>query len=75
MQITLSLDDDVDEIVKDYAAVKNLDFSGAVSDLVRKSIEAPLSVRLVNGICVIDLPAGSPVINSERVRELLDKEF
>jgi hypothetical protein len=74
MKITLSLDDDVIRIIKDYAAVKNLRVGKAVSDLVRKGIEAPLDVRLVNGICVVELPADSPVITAERVKQLLDEE-
>ena len=75
MRTTLSLDDDVVEIVKDYAAVKNLSLGAAVSDLVRKGIEAPLRVRLVNGLYVADLPPDSPVVTAERVKELMDEEF
>jgi hypothetical protein len=75
MRTTLSLDDDVVEIAKDYAAVKNLSLGAAVSDLVRKGIEAPLRVRLVNGLYVADLPPGSPVVTAERVKELMDEEF
>jgi hypothetical protein len=30
---------------------------------------------MVNGIAVFDLPADSPRISSERVKELLDDEF
>lgn len=75
MRTTLSLDDDVVEIAKDYAAVKNLSLGAAVSDLVRKGIEAPLPVRLVNGLYVADLPPDSPVVTAERVKELMDEEF
>lgn len=75
MRTTLSLDDDVVEIAKDYAAVKNLSLGAAVSDLVRKGIEAPLRVRLVNGLYVADLPPDSPVVTAERVKELMDEEF
>ena len=75
MRTTLSLDDDVVEIVKDYAAVKNLSLGAAVSDLVRKGIEAPPPIRMRNGIAVLDLPPGSPVFTSERVREALDAEI
>jgi hypothetical protein len=75
VRTTLSLDDDVVEIAKDYAAVKNLSLGAAVSDLVRKGIEAPLRVRLVNGLYVADLPPDSPVVTAERVKELMDEEF
>ena len=46
MRTTLSLDDDVVDIAKDYAAVKNLSLGAAVSDLVRKGIEAPPPMRM-----------------------------
>jgi Family of unknown function (DUF6364) len=75
MRTTLSLDDDVVEIAKDYAAVRNLSLGAAVSELVRKGIEAPLRVRLVNGLYVADLPPDSPVVTAERVKELMDEEF
>jgi hypothetical protein len=75
MRTTLSLDDDVVEIVKDYAAVKNLSLGAAVSDLVRKGIKAPFGVRLKGGLYVADLPPDSPVITPERVKELMDEEF
>lgn len=75
MRTTLSLDDDVVEIAKDYATVKNLSLGAAVSDLVRKGIGAPLPVRLVNGLYVADLPPDSPVVTAERVKELMDEEF
>lgn len=75
MRTTLSLDDDVVEIAKDYAAVKNVSLGAAVSDLVRKGIEAPPPIRMVNGIAVLDLPPDSPVVTSERVRKVLDAEI
>jgi hypothetical protein len=75
MRTNLSLDDDAVEIVKDYAAVKNLSLGAAVSDLVRRGIEAPPPIRMVNGIAVLDLPPDSPVVTSERVKALLDEEF
>jgi hypothetical protein len=75
MRTTLTLDDDVVDIVKDYAAVKNLSMGAAVSDLVRKGIKAPLPIRMVNGLYVADIPADSPVVTAERVKELMDEEF
>jgi len=75
MRTTLSLDDDVVEIVRDYAAVKNLSLGGAVSDLVRKGIEAPPTMRMENGLAVLVLPPDSPVVTTRHVRELLDAEI
>ena len=75
MKTTVSLEDDVIGIVTEYAAARKLDLGAAVSALVRKGIESPLSVRLANGLYVADLPADSPVITSERVKELMDEDF
>ncbi len=43
MKTTLSLEDDVIPVVKDYAA-RNLDLGAAVSALGRKGIKSPLGV-------------------------------
>lgn len=75
MRTTINLDDDVVRVAKDYAAVKNLSLGAAVCDLVRKGIEALPPIRMRNGIAVLNLPAGSPVITSERVRDVLDAEI
>jgi len=74
MKTTVSWEDDVIQIVKDYAAARNLDLDAALSVLVRKGIESPLSVRLTNGLYVADLPAGSPAVTSERVKGVMDEE-
>ncbi len=75
MRTTLNLDEDAAEIVRDYSAVKKLSFGQAVSELVRRGIQNPPPMRLVNGIAVFDLPPDSPVITAERVRELMDEDY
>jgi hypothetical protein len=70
MRTTLTLDDDVVEIAKSYAAVRNLSLGGAVSDLVRKGAEAPLRTKMVNGLAVLILPPNSPPITTEHVKGL-----
>jgi hypothetical protein len=74
MKTAVSLEDDVIQIVRDYAVARNLDLDTALSVLVRKGIESPLSVRLANRLHVADLPADSPVVTSERVKEVMDEE-
>jgi hypothetical protein len=75
MRTTLNLDDDVAKVAKAYAADRNLSLGAAVSDLVRKGVEAPLPVRLFNGLYVADLPPDSPVVTAEHVKQLMDEEF
>ena len=73
MRTTLSLDDDVLREVKEYADSRNLALGKAVSQLVRRGLQAPLQTRLVNGFHVVELPEGSPPITSEQVRKLQDE--
>jgi hypothetical protein len=70
MQITLSLDDDAFQLVKQYAQVRSLAMGKALSDLVRRGVGAPPKTRRVNGLVVIELPEDSPLVTSEHVKEL-----
>lgn len=73
MRTTLSLDDDVLEEAKSYAKARNLAMGKAVSELVRRGLQAPLRTRVVNGFHVVDLPAGSPTVTSADVKRLQDE--
>lgn len=70
MRTTLSLDDDVFQVVRNYAQSRSLALGKAVSELVRKGLAAPIVTRTVNGIQVFDLPPDSPRVTSRRVKEL-----
>lgn len=70
MRTTLSLDDDVLQLVRRYAGNRSLALGKAVSELVRKGLSAPVRTRTVNGVQVFDVPAGGPRISSERIKEL-----
>jgi hypothetical protein len=70
MRTTLSLDDDLLPHVKTYAASRDISVGKAVSDLVRRGLQAPLQTRVVNGFYVVDLPTGSAPVTAERVRKL-----
>jgi len=73
MRTTLSLDDDVVEEVKAYADSRDVSLGKAVSELVRRGLQAPLQTRLVNGFHVVELPDGSPAVTSEQVRKLQEE--
>jgi hypothetical protein len=73
MRTTLSLDDDVFHEVKAYAESRHVAFGKAVSELVRRGLQAPLRTRVVNGFHVVDLPAGSPAIATENVKKLQEE--
>lgn len=70
MRTTLSLDDDVFRVVKDYAENRSLALGKAVSELVRRGLSAPPKTRKVNGLLVFDVPQDSEVVTSELVKRL-----
>ena len=73
MRTTLSLDDDVLEAARTYARTRELAIGKAVSELVRRGLQAPLRTRVVNGFHVVDLPAGSPTVSSADVKRIQDE--
>jgi hypothetical protein len=70
MRTTLSLDDDVFQVVKRYAENRSLAIGKAVSELVRRGLSAPPKTRRVNGLVVFDMPEDSGVVTSELVKRL-----
>jgi hypothetical protein len=74
MRTTLTIDDDALRIARRFAKGRRISIGKAVSDLVRKSAEAPLPTKTVNGLTIFDLPADSPRVTSEQVRKLLEDE-
>jgi hypothetical protein len=75
MRTTLNLDDDVLELLKDYAESRSVALGRAASELVRKGLAAPVQTRLVNGFHAVVLPADSPKISSQKVKALLEDEI
>jgi hypothetical protein len=73
MRTTISLDDDIFREAKVYAESRDIALGKAVSELVRRGLQAPLQTRVVNGFHVVILPAGSPRVSSEDVRKLEDE--
>ena len=70
MRITLNLDDDVFQLVKQYAQTRSLAMGKALSELVGRGVGAPPKTRRVNGLVVFELPEDSSLVTSEHVREL-----
>jgi hypothetical protein len=70
MRTTLSLDDDVFQVVKSYAENRSLAIGKAVSELVRRGLSAPVKTRVVNGLVVFDVPEDSDAVTSELVKQL-----
>ena len=70
MRTTLTLDDDVFELATQQARQRGLSVGKAVSDLVRKGLQAQARSRPKQGLVVFDLPADSPAVTMEFVRRL-----
>jgi hypothetical protein len=70
MRTTLSLDDDVFQVVKSYAENRSLAIGKAVSELVRRGLSAPVKTRVVNGLVVFDVAEDSDAVTSELVKQL-----
>jgi hypothetical protein len=70
MRTTLSLDDDVFAVVKNYAENRSLAIGKAVSELVRRGLSAPVKTRVVNGLVVFDVPEDSEAVTSKLVKQL-----
>ena len=74
MRTTLSLDEDVFRLVKSYAENRSLAMGKAVSELVRRGLNAPVKTRLVNGLVVFDIPENSETVTSALVKRLEAEE-
>jgi hypothetical protein len=74
MRTTLSIDDEVLELVKQYAADRSMPVGDAVSELIRKAFSTPTPTRMVNGLRVFDVPADSPRVTTKKVKELEAEE-
>jgi hypothetical protein len=70
MRTTLSLDDDVFQAVRSYAESRSVALGKAVSELVRRGLNAPMTTKVVNGIPVVVLPPDSPKVTTARIKEL-----
>ncbi len=75
MRTSLNLDDDVLGVLKEYAENRSIAIGKAASELLRRGLTAPVQTRMVNGFCTVVLPAGSPKIPSEKVKQLLEDEI
>ena len=70
VRTTLSLDDDVFQVLKTYAENRSLAMGKAVSELVRRGLNAPVKTRVINGLVVFDVPENSEPVTSELVKQL-----
>lgn len=70
MRTTLTLDDDIAELVARQAKARGRSLGKTVSDLVRRGLNAPTLSHDQGGLVVFQLPADSPRVTTDDVRRL-----
>ncbi len=73
MRTTLDLDDDVVSAAREIAAAQRRPLGSVVSDLVRRGL-TPAEAETQDGLPVIRVPSGTPVITAEMVRRALGED-
>ena len=70
VRTTLTLDDDVRELAVRQAKARGLSLGKAVSDLMRRGLNAPTPSQDRSGVVLFKLPEDSPPVTTEAVRRL-----
>ena len=70
MRTTLTLDDDVAELAARQAKARGVSLGKAVSDLIRRGLQAPTPSITENGLLVFRLPVDSPGVTTDDVRRI-----
>lgn len=73
MRTTLTLEDDAFATAQAYARARAIKLGQAISELIRRGSAGKVPMRQMNGVWVFDLPAGTPTISAEKVKQLLDE--
>jgi hypothetical protein len=74
MRTTLTLDNDVAEAAQALARASGRRLGQVVSELLRRSLQAPPAAASRNGLPVFKVGDGAEIIPSDRARELLAEE-
>ena len=71
MRTTLTLDDDIFELVTRQAKLRGVSLGKTVSDLLRKGLNASTPAQDKDGLVVVFcLPADSPKVTTDDVRRI-----
>lgn len=73
MRTTITLEDDAFAKAQTFARARSMKLSQAVSELIRLGTAERLPIAQRDGVWVFELPADTPRVTAERVRELLDE--
>lgn len=70
MRTTLTLDDDVLELAAHQAKLRGVSLGKAVSDLLRRGLNASTPAQNKDGLVVFQLPEDSPKVTTDDVRRI-----
>jgi hypothetical protein len=70
VRTTISLDDDLVEVVTRHARLRGLSLGKTISDLVRRGLQAPATAVEQGGLVMFKLPADSPAVTTADVRRI-----
>ena len=73
MRTTLAIDDDVLEQVKEYAESRRMSICKAATDLIRRGISRPMTLKCVDGLYLPVLPEDTPILTTKRLLEAEDE--
>ena len=73
MRTTLDLELDVLQAAKEIGAARGMSAGQVVSELVRKALASPTTVRVRNGVPMFSRKAGSPPLTMAAVNRLRDE--
>lgn len=74
MRTTFTLDDDAAALAQQYARARSLRLGQAVSELIRRASAPPLEMRQRGELWVFDLPADTPTLTAQQVKDMLDEQ-
>jgi hypothetical protein len=70
MRTTITLDDDIVEVVARHAKLRGVSLGKTVSDLVRRGLNAPTPAVEQQGLVMFQLPGDSPRVTTGDVRRI-----
>lgn len=73
MRTTINLEDDAFATAQAYAQARGIKLGQAVSELILRGNAPKVAMKQVNGLWVFDLPADTPKVSAQKVKQLLDE--
>lgn len=74
MRVTINLDDDALQYLEQFAHGSTMSRGRAASELIRRGYNRPLVTHMVNGLHVVTIPPGSPMVDPARARDLEEED-